>query len=275
MNARVTRPPLGLASTSTISSNNTAQVLRVATYNIHKGVRGVGPQKRLEIHNLGLGIEALDADLVFLQEVRLFHARDARRFDQTWFGWPEQGQAEFLAPQGYESAYRSNAITRDGEHGNALLSRWPLGNIGHHDVSDHRFEQRGLLHVPVSWQGMTLHAVVAHFGLIHASRVRQVQRLARFIEAEVPAGEPVLVAGDFNDWGERLDKLMHVIGLERAVAAEGQRDARVTFPSRVPVFALDRVYMRGFRCLSTMVPRGSAWARMSDHLPLVAELEPA
>ena len=46
-------------------------MLRVATYNIHKGVRGVGPRKRLEIHNLVLGIEALDADLVFLQEVRL------------------------------------------------------------------------------------------------------------------------------------------------------------------------------------------------------------
>ena len=44
-------------------------------------------------------------------------------------------------------------MTRYGEHGNALLSRWPLGDIGHHDVSDHRFEQRGLLHVPVRWSG--------------------------------------------------------------------------------------------------------------------------
>ena len=50
-------------------------------------------------------------------------------------------------------AYRTNAVTRDGEHGNALLSRWPLGDIGHHDVCDHRFEQRGLLHVPVHWNG--------------------------------------------------------------------------------------------------------------------------
>ena len=273
MNARVTSPA-GVPG-FTASTTFTTQVLRVATYNSHKGVRGMGPQKRLEIHNLGLGIEALDADLVFLQEVRLFHSREARRFDHTWFGWPEQGQAEFLAPQGYESAYRTNAVTRHGEHGNALLSRWPLGDVGHHDVSDHRFEQRGLLHVPVSWQGMKLHAVVAHFGLIHASRVRQVQRLAQFIEAEVPPGEPVLVAGDFNDWGERLDTLMAAVGLKRAVAPEGQPGARVTFPSRVPVFALDRVYMRGFRCLSTMVPRGNAWARMSDHLPLVAELEPA
>jgi len=40
--------------------------LRVATYNIHKGVRGIGAARRLEIHNLVLGVEALDADLVFL-----------------------------------------------------------------------------------------------------------------------------------------------------------------------------------------------------------------
>ena len=51
--------------------------------------------------------------------------------------------------------------------------------------------------------------------------------------------------------------------------------ARPTFPSLAPVFALDRFYLRGLSCRSTMVPRGMAWARMSDHLPLVAELEPS
>ena len=103
---------------------------------------------------------------------------------------------------GYEVAYRTNAVTRDGEHGNALLSRWPIGDVGHHDVSDHRFEQRGLLHVPVTWNGTLVHAIVAHFGLIHASRVRQVQRLAAFIAREVPGVDAVIVAGDFNDWGD-------------------------------------------------------------------------
>jgi len=247
--------------------------LRVATYNIHKGVRGVGPRKRLEIHNLGLGIEALDADLVFLQEVRLHHTRDARQFDRTSFGWPAQGQAEFLAPEGYDVAYRSNAVTRHGEHGNALLSRWPIGDIGHHDVSDHRFEQRGLLHVPVQWLERTLHTVVAHLGLMHAGRVRQIQRLADFIAAEVPADAPLLVAGDFNDWGEKLDGPMAEIGLTRALGAGPGAVRRSTFPSRVPVFALDRVYTRVLTCHSTFVPRGATWARMSDHLPLVAEFE--
>ncbi|MEO8299802.1 MAG: endonuclease/exonuclease/phosphatase family protein [Burkholderiales bacterium] len=246
--------------------------LRIATYNIHKGVRGVGLRKRLEIHNLGLGVAAFDADLVFLQEVRLFHHRDARLFDRTHFSWPQQGQAEFLAPDGYEAAYRTNCITRDGEHGNALLSRWPLGDIGHHDVSDHRFEQRGLLHVPVHWQGVEVHAIVAHFGLIHASRLRQAERLADYIRDAVPADAPLVVAGDFNDWGERLDPAMAQAGLKRAGGTGGQRPP-ATYPSRMPLFALDRFYTRGLRCHGLWVPRGPSWARMSDHLPLLAELE--
>jgi endonuclease/exonuclease/phosphatase family metal-dependent hydrolase len=248
--------------------------LRVATYNIHKGVRGVGLRKRLEIHNLGLAVEALDADIVFLQEVRLFHHQEARRFDRSSFGWPTQGQADYLAPEGYDVAYRTNAVTRHGEHGNALLSRWPMGDAAHRDVSDHRFEQRGLLHVPVQWNGVKVHAVVVHFGLVHSSRVRQVHRLAEFISREVPPDERLIVAGDFNDWGEKLDGPMRAVGLARAAAPGARRTETLTFPSLAPVFALDRFYLRGLRCRSTMVPRGMAWARMSDHLPLVAELEP-
>ncbi len=261
--------------TAARSTEHPSHLLRVATYNIHKGVRGLGPRKRLEIHNLGLGIEALDADLVFLQEVRSFHHREAQQFQRTSFGWPEQPQAEFLAPEGYAVAYRTNAITRNGEHGNALLSRWPLGDIGHHDVSDHRFEQRGLLHVPVLWNGLTVHTIVAHLGLMHAGRVRQVDRIAAFIAAEVPPGEPLVVAGDFNDWGEKLDAPMRAMGLQRALPPGPGAPVPRTFPSRVPLFSLDRIYTRGFVCRAMLVPRGPVWTRMSDHLPLLAELEPA
>lgn len=259
--------PLRFSNTSMHPSH----VLRVATYNIHKGVRGVGPRKRLEIHNLGLGIEALDADMVFLQEVRLFNHSEARKFPDTTIGWPKIPQADHLAPEGYDVAYRTNAVTKEGEHGNALLSRWTIGDIGHHDVSDHRFEQRGLLHVPVNWNGITVHGIVVHLGLMHSSRVRQVERIRSFIDAEVPPSERLVLAGDFNDWGEKLDGAMQAMGLSRATP-DGAAPLR-TFPSLVPVFALDRIYTRGFRCISAVVPRGSTWARMSDHLPCVAELE--
>jgi len=53
-----------------VSTPTTAwPALRVATWNIHKGVQGHGPAKRLEIHNIGHGIEQFDADLICLQEV--------------------------------------------------------------------------------------------------------------------------------------------------------------------------------------------------------------
>ncbi|MGE8397008.1 MAG: endonuclease/exonuclease/phosphatase family protein, partial [Comamonas sp.] len=72
-------------------------VLRVATYNIHKGVQGLGPTRRLEIHNLGLAVEQLDADIVCLQEVRKMNRREETYFNN----WPKVSQAEFLAPDGY------------------------------------------------------------------------------------------------------------------------------------------------------------------------------
>ncbi len=238
------------------------RLLRVATYNIHKGVQGFGPARRLEIHNLGHAVESLDADIVCLQEVRKLHRREERYFTR----WPELPQAEFLAADGYASVYQTNATTRHGEHGNALLSRWPVISHGHEDMSDHRFEQRGLLHVTLQVHRQALHVVVVHLGLIAGSRRRQVEQLGRFIAREVPPGSPLLVAGDFNDWAGQLRAPMARLGLQDCAS---QRCP--TFPSRMPLTQLDYVYARGLDPLGVSAPRGRAWGRMSDHLPLIAE----
>jgi endonuclease/exonuclease/phosphatase family metal-dependent hydrolase len=236
--------------------------LRVATYNIHKGVQGLGPRRRLEIHNLGHAVEQLDADLVCLQEVRKLHRREEQYFSR----WPEMPQAEFLAPEGYEAVYRTNAVTRHGEHGNALLSRWPVTTHQHEDMSDHRFEQRGLLHVALNVQGHEVHVIVVHLGLIRASRVRQLDQLCQFIAREVPAQAPLLVAGDFNDWGVLVQQTFKPLDMH-----PGAPGRHPTFPARLPVVQLDHVYARGLRPLGLLVPRGRIWWRMSDHLPLIAE----
>lgn len=242
--------------------NTLPNILRIATYNIHKGVQGLGPRGRLEIHNLGHAVEQFDADIVCLQEVRKFNHQQARRFPH----WPAQPQAEFLAPEGYEAVYRTNAVTRHGEHGNALLSRWPVITHQHQDISDHRFEQRGLLHVVVVFQGQPVHVIVVHLGLVHASRVRQVAQLQAFVERQVGTTEPLLIAGDFNDWGEKLHNPLASMGLKTF------DDLRLpTFPSRAPLLHLDRIYARDLRPHTAQVPRGRNWARMSDHLPLLAE----
>jgi endonuclease/exonuclease/phosphatase family metal-dependent hydrolase len=239
-----------------------SSTLRVATYNIHKGVQGIGPARRLEIHNLGHAIEQLDADIVCLQEVRKMNRQAAARFSQ----WPELPQADFLAPEGYTAVYETNAVTRHGEHGNALLTRWPVLRQGHQDISDHRFEQRGLLHVVIDINNQPVHAIVVHLGLIKGSRVRQIVRLREFIEREISPDEAVIVAGDFNDWGARMRVAMNAMGLRDV---HGTRT--LTYPSRLPVAQLDFIYGRHIEPVECSAPRGPIWSRMSDHLPLVTD----
>ena len=237
-------------------------ILRVATYNIHKGVQGIGPGRRLEIHNIGHAVEQLDADVVCLQEVRKLHRREQRYFTR----WPELPQAEFLCPEGYAAVYQTNATTRHGEHGNALLSRWPVVTHGHEDMSDHRFEQRGLLHAHLRVGRRDVHVIVLHLGLIAASRLRQVEQLGLYLKREVPRTAALLVAGDFNDWGGKLRPAMNGLGLQDFVA-----DRASTYPSRLPLSQLDYVYARGLKPVGLEIPRGRIWWRMSDHLPLIAE----
>ena len=236
--------------------------LRVATYNIHKGVQGLGPARRLEIHNLAEAVGQLDADIVCLQEVRKLNRSEQKFFTH----WPELPQAEYLAPEGYESVYQTNAITRHGEHGNALLSRWPVVSHKHEDMSDHRFEQRGLLHVHVVVHSQPVHVIVVHLGLIPASRLRQVKQLKEYIAREVPLDAPLLVAGDFNDWGTQMRRALNGIHMH-AFDQPGTH----TYPSRLPLVQLDYVYGRGLKPVGLHVPRGRSWWRMSDHLPLLAE----
>ncbi len=254
-----TRSRRGLRHNQAMEHDN---ILRVATYNIHKGVQGMGPTRRLEIHNLGHAVEQLDADIVCLQEVRKLNRGEAAYFQR----WPAVPQAEFLAPEGYESVYRTNAFTKHGEHGNALLSRWPVIGHQHEDISDHRFEQRGLLHVEVDMHGRRVHVIVVHLGLIPGSRIRQIDRLRGFIEREVPTGAPLVVAGDFNDWGLQIKRMLGGFSLYEFDAPRA-----FTYPARLPLAQLDHVYVRGLTPLSLQVPSGRIWWRMSDHLPLIAE----
>lgn len=250
--------------------------LRLVTYNIHKGVQGIGPAKRLEIHNLRAAIEHLNADIVCLQEVRAFNTKHAKSFKN----WPNTNQTEYLAPPGYFSVYKTNATTKHGEHGNALLSKWPIVSHHHLDMSDHALEQRGLLHVVIDINKVWVNVIVLHLGLFANSRKRQIQRLGDYLERKISQGEPVLVAGDFNDWSNSLIPLMNKIGLnlisrsttsKASVSGQQIHKRMLTFPSKLPLLELDYVYAKGLVSTSAYVPSGGHWGRLSDHLPLVVE----
>ena len=262
--------------------------LRIVTYNIHKGVSALARKSR--IHEMRSAIHDLDADIVFLQEVQGRNDRHARRFTN----WPENGQHDFLAEKGWaEAVYGRNAAS-DGrhyssDHGNALLSRFALIESENIDVSDHRFERRGLLQCVLQLGTQRVHCLCAHLGLFEDSRVRQADALVARIRATVPDHEPLIIAGDFNDWRNQLCRhLTERLGVREVFDEAPQRSlfwwmktgasrplpAR-TFPSMFPLLRLDRVYVRGFTVHHSMVMSGGHWRHLSDHAPILVDLKPA
>ena len=249
---------------------DTVPALRVCTYNIHKGFSQFN--RRMVVHELRERLRSLDVDVVFLQEVQGLHLGHANLHPN----WPGSPQHEFLAEDVWSQfAYGGNAVYDHGHHGNAVLSRYPIVSSTNQDVSDHRFERRGLLHCEVQVPGIgePVHCVCAHLGLMAGSRRRQMGALAERMEQVAPDGAPLIIAGDFNDWRNRADQLLaRRLGLREAFD-RGRGEPARSFPSTVPVLCLDRIYVRGFRVRQAQVHCGLPWSRISDHAALTAELE--
>jgi endonuclease/exonuclease/phosphatase family metal-dependent hydrolase len=268
--------------------------IRVATYNIHKGVSSFRSTPRVLALKKAIGM--FDANVVFLQEVQGRHDRHQARYGEKvrspHHHWPEAAQHEFLAGEAQHSAYGMNAVYDHGHHGNALLSCYPIANMHNHDISDHAYEQRGILHCILETAAGKVHCYVVHLGLFEGSRRRQTEALVNCVKESAGDNEPVIIAGDFNDWRNTLSDCLRVkLGVVEVFDELEKRSSRIgdlvrnvagrerrlvparTFPAALPWFRLDRMYVRGFKVEHAEVLHGPQWARLSDHAPIVANLE--
>src|SRR4026209_2502838 len=230
--------------------------LRVVTLNIHKGLSQFN--RRLVIHELRDGLRALAPDLVFLQEVQGLNQRFAMRFA----GHPADPQHAFIAGSDWQHVYGQNAVYDHGHHGNAILSRFGFVSFTNEDVSDHRFERRGLLHSVVSVPGWrrNLHCVCVHLSLHERGRNRQLEAISGRLEELAARDVPIIVAGDFNDWRHRATAILERrLGMSEVSLSHYGKAAR-TFPSVLPFLRLDRIYVRGFKVVASQVHKGKAWA---------------
>ena len=260
--------------------------LRIATYNIHKGVSSFGSRPR--IHALKQALASMHADVLFLQEVQGRHDLLAARHSSHW---PAEAQHEFLAGDSHHAAYGMNAVYDHGHHGNALLSCFPIATSRNQDVSDHAYEARGILHCVVQIRQVEVHCYVIHLGLFAGSRKRQTDALIDAVGSSAPPDAPLIIAGDFNDWGNHLsESLRSQLGVTEVFddvlaprsltgylrRLSGHAPAKIkparTFPAALPWLRLDRIYVRGFAVESAQVLHGALWARLSDHAPIVATL---
>ena len=235
--------------------------LTLASYNIHSGI---GTDGRFDLHRVGEVLREINADVIALQEVGDFRGATSRE-DQ-----PEH-LAELL---GLHMAFGPNVVRNGRRYGNAILSRLPILNSKNYDLSVQRREPRGALRCDLDLgENKQLHVFCLHLGLsMSERRTQESLLLSADILRDAVRKDPVVVCGDFNYWGNGsvpslVRQAIHDAALELHAPAR-------TYPSRLPLLRLDRIFVdSGVKPLAVHPHRTALSAVASDHLPLVMRFE--
>lgn len=248
----------------------TAISLRILTYNIHKGFSA--GNRRFVLQQIREELRKADVDIVFLQEIQGQHIVHESRIED----WPPASQFEYMADRIWSHyAYARNAIYNAGHHGNAILSKYPFVEWENLNVSSVRWASRSLLHgiVNIPEAGKKLHVICVHLDFLPVQFSRQIRILNDRIRDSVPPDEPLILAGDFNDWRGQVSKRLAVdLGLNEIFHTMQGRYAK-TFPAWWPILSVDRIYYRGVTPVDCACFRHYPWYKLSDHSPLYAKFE--
>ena len=225
--------------------------IRLATYNIHGCV---GNDGRFDVERTGRVLRELDADILALQEVE---HHDVDGLDLLEHLAQRSGLTPIAGP---------TLFKRRRAYGNALLTRLPISDVFPIDLSLPGREPRGALDVTLSCQGLACRVIATHLGLQPGERRTQVRTLLSLLDRR--DSDIAVLLGDLNEWllwGRPLRWLHRQFSPTPHLR---------TFPSRLPLFALDRIWVRPATCLQLLETHDTALAKTaSDHLPLKAVLE--
>jgi endonuclease/exonuclease/phosphatase family metal-dependent hydrolase len=228
--------------------------LNIASYNVHSCV---GVDMQCDVARVAEVIRELECDTVGLQEVIGRHGE--KRCDPNQLD--ELAQYTSMTPLAGATILRD-----DGHYGNAILTRRPIVRSCTHDLSFRHYEPRGAIEADLDVDGKVVRVFVTHLGLRPAERRAQVRQIADVL-GRTPLDMPLVVLGDINEWLPigRPVRWLHRL-LEQAPSAR-------SFPVWMPVFALDRIWVRPRRMLRTFAVHRSATARVaSDHYPVKARV---
>lgn len=226
-----------------------ASPLRIMTWNIHGCV---GVDRRRDPARVAALIAAVAPDVVALQEI------DIR---------PGHGDPVPLLERIAEVAGQHRSVTYTIEvdersYGIALFSRWPIASADWHDLAFKRREPRRAIDATIAAPCGPVRVVATHFGLAARERDQQIARLRLAIGR--PVSEPTLLLGDFNDW-----RLPGAVGRLFGGDFPGVFAPR-SFPSRLPVFPLDRIFASSHFDLKPLI-ENRPWIA-SDHRAVVADV---
>lgn len=222
----------------------------IATYNIHGAVGCDGVFSPVRVAEV---LREIDADIIALQEVPLGGSNTPNVL------------TELRQATGFSQAEGPACDLPERRYGNAVLSRYPIMSVRCIDLSFGSREPRSALDADVDCYGHPLRVVATHLGLRPSERRHQIRRLLEVFDTEEM---PVILMGDINEWFMWGRPLRWLVSHFQAAPAPK------TFPSRHPLFALDRIWIRPRHRLVHVKAHTSPLARIaSDHLPLVARID--
>lgn len=226
----------------------------IASYNVHKCV---GVDGKFDPARTSHVIREIGADVLALQEA---DTRFGERRGLLDLAWMERETGLFPVPV--------NGVTKaHGWHGNAVFLREGLVRDVH-QVKLPGLEPRGALITELELKdGSVFRIIAAHLGLLNRSRHQQARVILDILSSREE--QPTVLMGDLNEWrlGDRssLNTLASVFGLPAAVPS---------FPSRLPVLALDRIMANRPGLIDAVKTHDTPLARLaSDHLPIKAVLK--
>lgn len=224
----------------------------VASYNVHKcvGIDGkFDPARTVQV------IREIDADVIALQEA------DRRFGDRS--GLLDLARLEHEA--GLSLVPVSGRARAHGWHGNVLLFRRGIVRDVH-QIKLPGLEPRGAIVAEIVLNpGNPIRIIAAHFGLLRHSRTRQARAISDIMNAN--DNTPTLLMGDLNEW--RLNGRSALSALDMTFGPFPR--AIPSFPSRLPLLALDRIIANRRGILSSVTVHDTPVARIaSDHLPIKA-----
>lgn len=224
----------------------------IASYNIHGCV---GTDGKYDPERIADVIKQLNADIIGLQEV------DSRSHP----GAGDSRQLDFLAETiGIQAVAGPTILEQTGHYGNALMTRFSVRQVRRHDLSVPGREMRGALDVDLDADGIPFRTIVTHLGLKAKERRLQAHKILQILQ-ESPLVTMALL-GDFNEWNSSGRSAVRFLS-----DLLGKSSAVRTFPSRFPLFALDRIWVYPSDHLLQVETFHSTIARTaSDHLPVRA-----
>lgn len=229
------------------------QEFAVLSYNIHECV---GLDQRRDPERIARVIKESGAQIVGLQEVH----------SDSTSGHKQLHQMNYLAAATGFHAVPGPAVERsNGHYGNVLLTSCKILDVHKLDLSYRHREPRGAIDADIEIGGEPVRVIVTHLGLRPAERRFQVKKLLSALSHR--RTRVVILLSDFNEWlptGRSLRWIHTHLGKTALVR---------TFPSRFPIFALDRIWVSPPGALTALCGLRSPLTRIaSDHLPLRATI---